>query len=157
MEENNNILKDIVMRTMDSVDNLAVQVAELNTTLKDGVINDISTLKQRCNRHRDELNDKEKRLRDLESHEKYVIGLLGLLGTVITAIVVPIVIAMLWGENMKDLIQNIDVETVLVILFLGIALLASIVLAMENIASVIVGALAGYLTRLVKDNIKRSD
>ncbi len=58
---------------------------------------------------------------------------------------------------MKDLIQNIDVETVLVILFLGIALLASIVLAMENIASVIVGALAGYLTRLVKDNIKRSD
>lgn len=95
MEENNNILKDIVMRTMDSVDNLAVQVAELNTTLKDGVMNDISTLKQRCNRHRDELNDKEKRLRDLESHEKYVIGLLGLLGTVITAIVVPIVIAML--------------------------------------------------------------
>lgn len=95
MEENNNILKDIVMRTMDSVDNLAIQVAELNTTLKDGVINDISTLKQRCNRHRDELNDKEKRLRDLESHEKYVIGLLGLLGTVITTIVVPIVIAML--------------------------------------------------------------
>lgn len=95
MEENNNILKDIVMRTMDSVDNLAIQVAELNTTLKDGVINDISTLKQRCNRHRDELNDKEKRLRDLESHEKYVISLLGLLGTVITAIVVPIVIAML--------------------------------------------------------------
>lgn len=95
MEENNDILKDIVMRTMDSVDNLAVQVAELNTTLKDGVVNDISALKQRCNRHREELNDKEKRIRTLESHEKYVIGTLGLIGTIITAIVVPFIIALL--------------------------------------------------------------
>lgn len=95
MDENNDILKDIVMRTMDSVDNLAVQVAELNTTLKDGVIHDISELKQRCNRHREELNNKEKRLRVLESHEKYVIGTLGIIGTIITAIVVPFILALL--------------------------------------------------------------
>lgn len=95
MEENNDILKDIVMRTMDSVDNLAIQVAELNTTLKDGVIHDISELKQRCNRHREELNDKEKRLRTLESHEKYVVWSLSLLGTIVTAIVVPFILALL--------------------------------------------------------------
>lgn len=95
MDDNEQILKEIIMKVMGSVDNLAIQVAELNTLLREGVLNDITALKQRANRHRDELNDKEKRLRTLESHEKYVICTLGLLGTILTTIIVPILLALL--------------------------------------------------------------
>lgn len=58
---------------------------------------------------------------------------------------------------MRDFLQNVDFEAVLVIIFLGIALFMAIAFAMENIASVIIGALAGYLTRIIKDNIKGGD
>ncbi len=43
---------------------------------------------------------------------------------------------------------------VLVILFLGVGLILSIFFAMENLASAIIGAFAGYLARTIKDNMK---
>jgi uncharacterized protein involved in cysteine biosynthesis len=47
-----------------------------------------------------------------------------------------------------------DLEMVLVILFLGVGLILSIFFAMENLASAIIGAFAGYLARTIKDNMK---
>ena len=54
---------------------------------------------------------------------------------------------------MKELINKIDPEMTLVILFLGIGLLLSLFLAMENLASAIVGAFAGYLARTIKQEL----
>lgn len=91
----NEIEKNLILRTMDSVDNLAIQVAELNTTLKENVLRDIELLKSSNTRHREELNDKERRLKKLEQHDKYVIWVLGVIGTIITSIVVPIIVALI--------------------------------------------------------------
>lgn len=91
----NEIEKNLILRTMDSVDNLAIQVAELNTTLKENVLRDIELLKSSNTRHREELNDKERRLKKLEQHDKYVIWVLGFIGTIITSIVVPIIVALI--------------------------------------------------------------
>lgn len=49
--------------------------------------------------------------------------------------------------------EDASLEMIIVVSFLGIGLILSIVFAMENIASVIVGALAGYLTRIVKESL----
>ena len=56
MDNETQILKDIVMKTMDSVDNLAIQVAELNTTLKENVLDDIRKLQGRADRHRHDID-----------------------------------------------------------------------------------------------------
>ena len=49
-------------------------------------------------------------------------------------------------------LERIDFETVLVIIALSIGLVLSIVFAFENLASVIIGAFAGYLARTVKED-----
>lgn len=49
--------------------------------------------------------------------------------------------------------EDASLEMIIVVSFLGVGLILAIVFAMENIASVIVGALAGYLTRIVKENL----
>lgn len=97
MDNNNDleIEKTLILRTMNSVDNLTVQVAELNTTLKENVLSDIQQLKARGNRHREDIDKQEKRIKTLETHRKYVIITLSLLGTAITSVVLPILLALL--------------------------------------------------------------
>lgn len=63
-------------------------------------------------------------------------------------------------EIFKDLIgkiDKIDLEMVLVILFLGAGMILSIVFVLENLASAIIGAFAGYLARTIKDGIRKGD
>lgn len=55
--------------------------------------------------------------------------------------------------------DRIDMEMLLVIIFLGIGLILSIVFVLENLASGIIGAFAGYLARTLKTHMttERSD
>ena len=56
--------------------------------------------------------------------------------------------------------NDINLEMLSIVLFLGIGLIMSIAFCMENIASVIIGAFAGYLARTITtkkesdDNVK---
>lgn len=54
---------------------------------------------------------------------------------------------------MKELLRRLDPEMALVILFLGVGLIIAMFLAMENLASAIVGAFAGYLARTIKQEL----
>lgn len=54
---------------------------------------------------------------------------------------------------MKDVLSRLDPEMALVILFLGVGLIIAMFLAMENLASAIVGAFAGYLARTIKQEL----
>lgn len=89
--DNHQIEDKIFIKTMESVDNLAIQVAELNTTLREVVLEDIDRLKGRADRHRKELDALTAEISHLQSSKRFILKTLGLLGAIITTVVLPIV------------------------------------------------------------------
>lgn len=86
-----NILKEIVMKTMDSVDNLAIQVAELNTTLRDNVLDDIRLLKKRADQHRQEIDEIKSLQQKEEIEKKHTKKMLNYLYIAITGVAIPVI------------------------------------------------------------------
>lgn len=64
------ILENLIMRTMSSVDKIATEVAEIKTTLNESVLHDNKLLKERANRHRRDIDALEVRVKDLENSKK---------------------------------------------------------------------------------------
>ena len=89
--KDNDILEKIVMKTMVSVDNLAIQVAELNTTLRDNVIDDIKLLKGRADRHRKAIDLILNQHQEEEVEKEHTQKMLRYIYIAITTIAIPVI------------------------------------------------------------------
>ena len=74
---NNQVLHDLIMQTITNVQELATQVAEINSLLKNSVENNNKKLEERATRQRNDINLLRDRIVALENSRNYTIKTLG--------------------------------------------------------------------------------
>lgn len=85
------ILKELLMRTMNGVETVQTELTRINTTLNESILSDNKMLKERANRHRQDIDALEVRVKDLENSKKTLYKTLIFLGSLITTFIIPIV------------------------------------------------------------------
>ncbi|MBM6761848.1 hypothetical protein [Megamonas hypermegale] len=89
---NNQVLHDLIMQTITNVQELATQVAEINSLLKNSVENNNKKLEERATRQRNDINLLRDRIIALENSRNYTIKTLGFLKWTVGAIMIPIAV-----------------------------------------------------------------
>lgn len=85
------ILKELLMRTMNGVETVQTELTRINTTLNESILSDNKMLKERANRHRRNIDELESRIKSLENSKRYTTRILIFLGSVITTFIIPII------------------------------------------------------------------
>lgn len=70
------ILKELLMRTMNGVETVQTELTRINTTLNESILSDNKMLKERANRHRRDIDELESRVKSLENSKRYTTRIL---------------------------------------------------------------------------------